>query len=161
MQPREYRTHVATTIFVGAGGVIFLALCAGLIIDGIMSTGSRAGALLIGIIGLPLPLFLVASALRPAALAADDAGLHLRRIFGSQHIPWETVRAFRVERGGRAGPSLQAILRTGEVIWMPTPTSSGATARRIADELTEALREHAESAVLRPDDGPAPAASSE
>lgn len=152
MQPREYRTHVATTILVGAGGVISLALFAVLIIDGITSTGSRAAALIIGFTVLPLPLYLVAGALRPAALAADDAGLHLRRIFGSQHIPWEAVRAFRVERGGRAGPSLQATLRTDEVIWMPTPTSSGATARRIANELTEALREHSESAVLRPDD---------
>jgi len=145
------------TIFVGAVGVILLAGD----VAGVVIYGSGSGAIIIGAIALPLALFLVAGALRPAALAADDAGLHLRRIFGSQHIPWEAVRAFRVERGGRAGPSLQAILRTGEVIWMPTPTSSGATARRIAGELTEALREHAESAVLRPDDGQAPAASSE
>ena len=156
MQPREYRTHVAMTIFVGAGGAAALALFVY-----VMMSFYSAGTLIIGVFVLMFALFLIASALRPDAIAADDAGLHLRRIFGSQHIPWEAVRAFRVEPGGRGGPSLQAILRTGEVIWMPTPTSSGATARRIAGELTEALREHAESAVLRPDDGQAPAASSE
>jgi hypothetical protein len=143
VKTREFRTHVATTIFVGAVGVGLLALCAGLIIDGIMNAGSRTPGLLIGVTGLPLALFFIAGALRPPALSADDAGVHLRGILGRQHIPWEAVRAFHVEGLGRAGPSLQAILRTGEVIRLPTPTSSGVTARRIAGELTDALRDHA------------------
>ena len=77
---------------------------AGVVIYGIMSAGSRSGAIIIGAIVLPLALFFVAGALRPAALDADDAGLHLRRIVGSQHIPWEAVQAFRVEQ--LAGPAL-------------------------------------------------------
>jgi PH (Pleckstrin Homology) domain-containing protein len=117
-----------TTIFVDAIGVGLLAPGVALIIHGIMSAGFRAGGLIIVVVGLVLALFLVANALRPAALATDDTGLRLRRTFGSRHIPWEAVRAFRVEPGGRGGPSLQATPRTNEVTWLPTPTSSGATA---------------------------------
>jgi hypothetical protein len=145
VQPRQYRTPLAEIIFVGTIGVGALVLSVALIIYGIMSADSGASELIIGIVLLPLALFFVAGALRPAMLASDDAGLHLRRTFGSKHIPWEAVRAFRVEPGGRGGPSLQATLRTDEVLWLPTPTSSGATARRIADELTEALRARQET----------------
>jgi hypothetical protein len=134
-----------------------------LVIQGTTGAHPRAGALVIGSIVLPLALYFVAGALRPAALAIDDRGLHPRRILGSGHIPWEAVRAFHVDAppGSRAGPSLQAILHTGEVIRLPTPTSSGTTARRIADELTQALHEHAGPTAPRAGDGQAPAASSE
>ena len=45
---------------------------------------------------------------------------------------------------GRAGPSVEAILHTGEVITLPQTTSSGAKSKQIIAELTAALSEHAE-----------------
>lgn len=144
MQRLEYRTHIATTIFVGVVGVALLAVCVALIVPGMMSGSGGAGELIIGFIALPLALYFVAGALRPGALTADDTGLRLRRTFGTQRIPWAAVRGFRMVKMGRAGPRVQAILHTDEVIWLPSTTSSGAKSRRIVAELTAALSEHAE-----------------
>jgi Bacterial PH domain len=143
MQRLEYRTHIAETIFVGVCGVALLAGCVTLIVQGMMSESGGAMELIIGFIALPLALYFVASALRPGALTADDTGLRLRRAFGTQHIPWAAVRSFRMVALGRAGPRVQAILHTGEVIWLPRTTNSGAKSRRIVAELTAALGEHA------------------
>jgi hypothetical protein len=144
MQRLEYRTHIATSIFVGVLGVAALALCVTLIVQGMMSQSGGATGLIMGFIALPLALYFVASALRPGALTADDTGLRLRRVFGTQRIPWAAVRGFRMVKRGRAGPRVQAILHTGEVIWLPSTTSSGAKSERIVAELTAALSEHAE-----------------
>ncbi len=144
MQRLEYRTHIATTIFVGVAGVALLAGCVTFIVQGMMSQSGGTGGLIIGFIVLPLALYFVASALRPGALTADDTGLRLRRVFGTQRIPWAAVRGFRMVKGGRAGPRVQAILHTDEVIWLPSTTDSGAKSKRIVAELTAALSEHAE-----------------
>jgi hypothetical protein len=129
------------TIFVGVVAVLMLSLSLSLIMDGIFGTSFRSGALVIGLVDLPLALFFVAGALRPVVLCTDDTGLRLQKAFGTRHLPWDAIQSFRVEPGAR-GPSLQATLRTGEVIWLPTPTRSVATARRIAGELTAALHDH-------------------
>src|SRR5215469_16000166 len=126
MQRLEYRTHIATSIFVGVVGVALLAVCVTLIVRGMMSESGGASELIIGFIALPLALYFLASALRPGALTADDTGLRLRRTFRTQRIPWAAVRGFRIENIGRAGPRVQAILHTDEVIWLPSTTSSGA-----------------------------------
>jgi hypothetical protein len=143
MQRLEYRTHIAASIFVGMLGVALLAVCVGLIVQGMMSQPGGAGALIIGFIALPLALYFVAGALRPGAVTADDTGLRLRRVFGTQRIPWAAVRGFRMVSMGRAGPRVHAILHTGEVISLPSTTGSGAKAKRIVAELTAALSEHA------------------
>ena len=143
MQRLEYRAYIATTIFVGMAGVALLAACVTFIVQGTIQSG-RTGGLIVGFIALPLALYFVASALRPGALTADDTGLRLRRVFGTQRIPWAAVRGFRVVKGGRAGPRVQAILHTDEVIWLPSTTDSGAKSERMVAELTAALGEHAE-----------------
>jgi hypothetical protein len=145
MQRLEYRTHIATSIVIGVVGVALLAGCAAFIVQGMMSESGGATALIIGFIVLPLALYFVASALRPGALTADDTGLRLRRTFGTQRIPWAAVRGFRMVKRGRAGPRVQAILQTDEVIWLPHTTDSGAKSMRIVAELTAALSEHAAS----------------
>lgn len=144
MQRLEYRTHIATSIFVGVAGVALLAGCVTFVARGMMSESGGASGLIIGFIALPLALYFVASALRPGALIADDTGLRLRRTFGTQRIPWAAVRGFRMVKRGRAGPRVQAILHTGEVIWLPSTTDSEAKSRRIIAELTAALSEHAQ-----------------
>jgi hypothetical protein len=143
MQRLEYRTHIATSILVGAFGVVALV---GSVTSVVLGTMSKSGAtgVIIGFIGLPLALYFVAGALRPAAVTADDTGLRLRRVFGTQRIPWAAMRGFRMVTSGRAGPSVQAILRTGEVITLPQTTSSGAKSKQIVAELTAALSEHDE-----------------
>jgi hypothetical protein len=133
-----------TQSFVGVCGVALLAGCVTFIAQGMMSESGGAMGLIIGFIALPLALYFVANALRPAALTADDTGLRLRRILGTQRIPWAAVRSFRMVTRGRAGPAVQAILHTNEVIWLPTTTASGAKSRRIVAELTAALNEHAQ-----------------
>jgi len=105
MQRLEYRTHIATTIFVGVLGVALLALCVGLIVNGTMSESGRAGEIIIGYVLLPLALFFLVGALRPGAMAADDTGLRLRRTFGTQRIPWAAIQGFRMVSLGRSGPN--------------------------------------------------------
>jgi len=143
MQRLEYRTHIATTIFVGVFGVTLLGGCVTSIVLGMMSR-SATGQLM-GWIVMPLALFFVAGALRPAAVTADDTGLRLRRVFGTERIPWAAMRGFRIVTRGRAGPSVEAILRTGEVITLPQTTSSGAKSKQIVAELSTALSEHAQT----------------
>jgi hypothetical protein len=124
--------------------VALLAGCVTFIVQGMMNESRGEGGIIIGFIVLPLALYFVASALRPGAMTADDTGLRLRRTFGTQRIPWAAVRGFRMVDRGRAGPFVQAILHTDEVIWLPNTTSSGAKSRRIVAELTAALSEHAQ-----------------
>src|ERR1700733_11136462 len=100
MQRLEYRTHIATSILVGVAGVALLAGCVTFIVQGMMSQSGGAGGLIIGFIALLLALYFVASALRPGALTADDTGLRLRRVFGTQRIPWAAVRGFRMVKRG-------------------------------------------------------------
>ena len=145
MRRLEYRTHRATIIFVGAVGVVLLGGRVTLIVLGMMSKSGGATAVIIGFIVMLLALYFVAGALRPAAVTADDTGLRLRRVFGTQRIPWAAMRGFRMVKLGRAGPSVEAILHTGEVITLPQTTSSGAKSKHIVAELTAALSEHAET----------------
>jgi Bacterial PH domain len=144
MQRLEYRTHIATSIFVGVAGVALLAGCTTFIVQGMMSQSGGASGLIIGFIALPLALYFVVSALRPGALTADDTGLCLRRAFGTQRIPWAAVRGFCMVERGRAGPRVQAVLHTDEVIWLPSTTDSEAKSKRMVAELAAALSAHAE-----------------
>jgi Bacterial PH domain len=143
MRRLEYQTHIATTIFVGAVGVVLLV---GSVTSVVLGTMSKSGAtgVIIGFIVLPLALYFVAGALGPAAVTADDTGLLLRRAFETQRIPWAAMRGFRMVKRGRAGPSVEAILYPGGVITLPQTTSSGAKSKQIIAELTAALSEHAE-----------------
>jgi hypothetical protein len=96
---------------------------------------------------------LIVYGLRDGLLIVDDTGLHLRETFRSRHIPWDAVRSFRVTAAGK-GVWPQAILRTKKVT-MGIGDAGEREARRIVAELTEALREHTESADA-PGDGQAP-----
>jgi hypothetical protein len=144
MQRLEYRTHIATTISAGVAGVVLLGGCVTFIVLGMMDKSGGATGVIVGFIIMPLALYFVANALRPAMVTADDTGLRLRRIFGTQRIPWAAVRGFPIVGGGRAGPFVHAILRTGEEVSLPKTTDSGAKSERMVAELTAALSEHDE-----------------
>ena len=106
-------------------------------------TGGTMVVLSLVIFMLAAGSFMIIGAFRPDVLTVDDTGLHLRQAFRTRHIPWGAVRAFGVVSAGK-GAWPQAILRTRNVTMFISDGGPGA--EKVVAELTEALREHTESA---------------
>ena len=143
MRRREHRLHIVLCIFRGMIGAMCLAM-GGVFVSGVLvTTGGIVVALSLVIFMLAGGSFMIIVAFRPDVLTVDDTGLHLRQAFRTRHIPWDAVHAFRVVSAGK-GTWPQAILRTKKLTMFISDGGPGA--EKVVAELTEALREHTDSA---------------
>lgn len=143
MQALVYRSTMAERIIAGVIGVLLLGLGGGLLVVG-ASVGPFA------FIGSPISCalglwFIVRGVSSTPELMADDAGLQVRRVFGTRFIPWEEVRAFRVEEWGKGGARVRAILHTGKKVGVAS-FDRWSGAYPVGVQLTRALREQTKSA---------------
>ena len=129
----------------------FRIFCAVLAADGLGLAGgllaTSPGALPGSLILAGVSAYFVNWVVRPVVLAVDDAGLHVRKTFRIRHIPWATVRAFRVKQYV-TNVEVRAVLHTGEKAGVGGAMLDYVVpgARRIAAELTQALHEHNQAA---------------
>jgi hypothetical protein len=107
--------------------------------------GSGSEALFTLFFGVVWVAFIARSAL--LRILADQAGLHVRNFFRTQHFRWEEVEDFRLGRpmsGLPLGWVIYALLRNGEVVTLEATSSNwrlrfGGRAR--AEQFLNMLRE--------------------
>jgi Bacterial PH domain len=142
-EPTEIRQSAAMRVY-----AVFLCLLYFLFVGMLLvphGIGSGSEALFTLFFGVVWVAFIARSAL--LKILADQAGLHVRNFFRTQHFRWEEVEDFRLGRpmsGLPLGWVIYALLRNGEVVTLEATSSNwrlvfGGRAR--AEQFLNTLRE--------------------
>lgn len=121
VQPRVYRSRKADNVGLGVSAGTWGSLGAGAGVWGFLAVHDSTARTFWAAFGL---LFLagggtgVLAAIRSNVLTVDDAGLHLRWMCGTKHIPWWQVRRFETVPSGMygSGTRVVVILRTNRMV---------------------------------------------
>jgi Bacterial PH domain len=142
-EPTEIRQSAAMRIYLVFLGLLYFLFVGNLLVPyGIRSGSDILFTLLFGVVWLAL-----IARIALLRILADQAGLHVRNVFRTQHYRWEEVEDFRLGRpmsGLPLGWVIYVLLTNEEVVTLDATSSNwrlpfGGRAR--ADQFLNTLRE--------------------
>ena len=148
MERREYRTPRGQFIFIAIVSAVSVPMYLGLMIVSLLAFhgGGIVAGVLASVILEGVTVAAIVQLLEERVLFVTEDGIHGFRSFHRMDIPWSSVRSVEVDylKGRGQHPAVWLRLHNGDRFPLPTTQGSAERAARIAEELNEDLREHAD-----------------